>query len=252
MRLIPLFMALLCLQSCEERQNTSQGKEHTLNLVTSADNPPFEFHRTESDNREITGFDIDLAQALATLLNANLEIKDMDFNSLIPALQAGRAEFAMAALAVTDERKKNVDFSDPYYETKIALITSAGRSFPKDSDLKDKKIGVQLGSTHEQVLKDIQKKYPTLEMTSLNRLGELVQELRAGRINAVLTEESVAKAYVGSHKDIDYNLLQGYQGAFAIALPKDSIWLEKINAALKTLESNGTLEKLKEKWFPGS
>ncbi len=249
MRFMSAFLVLCGLWGCTDNTPSSE-KEHTLVLVTSADNPPFEFHRTEADHQEIAGFDIELAYAIAQKLGVSLEVKDMDFNGLIPALQAGRADFSMASIAATEERKKNVDFSDSYAQNKLALVTPSGHAYSKESDLAKKKVGVQLGSTHEHVLKEIQKKIKDLEVISLNRLGELVQELRAGRIDAVLVEESVAKAYVGSHKDIDYNLLQEHQVEFAIAFPRGSPWVTKVNNALKDLEQDGTLGRLKKKWFP--
>lgn len=93
-----------------------------LVMVTSADYPPYEFRDTATGKNEIIGFDVDIAKRITQELGYDLEIRDSDFNGLIPALQAGRADFVMAGMTPTPERKKNVDFSDIYYEAKIQLL----------------------------------------------------------------------------------------------------------------------------------
>jgi ABC-type amino acid transport substrate-binding protein len=239
----------LGLIACGDSDSKKSEASKRLLIGTSADNPPFEFYTT-GDNKQFQGFDIDLAYALAEVLGLEVEFQDMDFNSLIPALQAGRLQIVMAAMSPSLERSKNVDFTQVYFRARHALITHAGIKITHESQLQDKKIGVQLGSTFDMQLKEIAERVPGITIVSLNRLGELLQELRSNRIDAVLTEEVIAKAYVGSNLDIDANVLEGHDGEFAIAVPKGSPLLTKLNGALQELQANGKLEKIRAKWFP--
>ena len=93
-----------------------------LVMVTSADYPPYEFRNTATGNNKIIGFDVDIAKYITKELSYQLEIRDTDFNGIIPALQSKRADFAMAGMTPTAERKKNVDFSNIYYEAKNTIV----------------------------------------------------------------------------------------------------------------------------------
>ena len=93
-----------------------------LVMVTSADYPPYEFRNTATGNNKIIGFDVDIAKYITKELGYQLEIRDTDFSGIIPALQSKRADFAMAGITPTAERKKNVDFSTIYYEAKNTIV----------------------------------------------------------------------------------------------------------------------------------
>jgi polar amino acid transport system substrate-binding protein len=108
-------------------QATSSVGKDTLIMVTSPDYPPYEYYNTEGGERKIVGFDIDIANSIAKKLQVKLTVVESDFNGLIPALQANRADFVMAGMTPTQERKKNVDFSIIYYEAKDTIVA------PKDS-----------------------------------------------------------------------------------------------------------------------
>lgn len=105
-----------------------------LVMATSADYPPYEFYQTADGEGEPVGFDIDIAKAITEKLGYTLEIKDMDFNGIIPALQSERADFAMAGMTPTEERKQSVDFSQIYYDAQNTIIST------KDSGLTATKI----------------------------------------------------------------------------------------------------------------
>ncbi|HEY9301321.1 MAG TPA: transporter substrate-binding domain-containing protein, partial [Phormidium sp.] len=119
-----------------------QGKKFVM--VTSADYPPYEFRDTASGSADIVGFDVDIANYIAKELGFQLEIKDTDFSGIIPAVQSGRADFAMAGMTPTAERKKNVDFSDIYYEAKNSIVARKGSNLTTPKSLAGKKVGVQL------------------------------------------------------------------------------------------------------------
>ncbi|WP_239124778.1 transporter substrate-binding domain-containing protein [Leptolyngbya sp. CCY15150] len=215
-------------------------------MATSADYPPYEFIRTDSGSEEIVGFDIDIANAITSKLGYGLEINNMDFSGLIPALQAGRADFVMAGMTPTEERKQNVDFSDIYFEAQNTIVASSGSNLTTLESLNGKTVGVQLGTIQEQAAKDIE----GITVKPLNRINEIIQELKAGRIDAAIVEDTVAKGYVDANSDLEFNVIpnEGEAGS-AIAFPKDSPLLEQINPVLRDMLSSGEIEELARKWF---
>ncbi|AIL12994.1 hypothetical protein IM40_04925 [Candidatus Paracaedimonas acanthamoebae] len=244
--LLTLSAALFYLTACKN-EATSTPKKEILRLATSADNPPFEFHQTTTN--QITGFDIELAHALADVLDVDLEIQDMDFASIIPALLSGRADFAMATISITEERQKNVSFSEDYYIAQPASVSLKNRSFSQPRDFEGTNIGVQLGTSFEQMMKKMTQEIKSIHLIPLNKLGELIQEVKSGRIDAAVIDISPAKAYVENNKDLETNIIEGYKESYAIAFPKDSPWTEKFNHALKKLNTSGKLTELTSKWF---
>lgn len=221
------------------------GSGNKLVRGTSADYPPFEYHETSNGNDEIVGFDIDLAKAIAKEMGRELEIQDIGFSGLIPALQSKRVDIVLAGMNPTDERKQSVDFSDKYLTTEFAAVYMKEKPVTQFADLKGKKIGVQLGTTQEQAAKDA-----GLETVSLDKYPDLIQELKSGRIDAVLVEDTVAAESIGSDTALDYKIVPEIAGLdIAVALPKDSELTGEINEAIKTLIDKGEVDKLKDKWL---
>ena len=142
-----------------------------LVMVTSADYPPYEFRNTATGNNEIIGFDVDIAKYITKELGYQLEIRDTDFSGIIPALQSKRADFAMAGMTPTAERKKNVDFSNIYYEAKNTIVAKKSSSLKTPAELAGKTVGVQLGSTQEKAAQ----KFKDVKLKQLNRTSEIIQ-----------------------------------------------------------------------------
>ncbi len=223
---------------------TAQQKK--LTMVTSADYPPYEFRDTATGKDEIIGFDIDIAKNIAQELGYQLEIKDTDFNGIIPALQSRRADFAMAGMTPTAERRKNVDFSDIYYEAKNTIVAPKGSNLTKPEDLAGKNVGVQLGSTQEEAAK----KFKGVKLKSLNRTAEIIQEVKAGRIDAAIIEDTIAKGFIGSNPDLEFNTIPNVgEAGSAIAFPKGSELVDDFNAVLAQMKQSGEIENLVKKWF---
>jgi polar amino acid transport system substrate-binding protein len=249
---IALIGSLHIVQSgCGEspKEEKQAGTKEPIKMGTSADQPPFEFYRTGDGETQIVGYDIDLAKKIGEELGNTVEIKDMDFSTLIPALQAGRVDFVMAGMTPTPERKQNVDFSISYLKFPVTAITQKQLTVQSAQDLKGKKIGVQLGSAHEQIAKEWAKDDPSITVVSLNKLGDLIQELIVGRIDAALMETAVAHSYVKLTPQLKVNLLPKYQLEFAVAFQKGSPLVEKFNKIIDQLEKSGQLEALKKKWI---
>jgi len=242
--LTALFSTLLTLSvvtACNSATDTN-----TLTMATSADYPPYEFIDSSSGKEEIIGFDVDIAKYIAEKNGKTLQINNIDFNGLIPALQAKRADFVMAGMTPTEERKKSVDFSDNYYEAKNTIVAKKGANLKTADSLKGKKVGVQLGSIQQGVAEKI----PGITMQPLNKINEMVQEIKAGRIEAAIIEDTVAKGFIAANPDLEFNLLpnSGDAGS-AIAFPKGSPLPALFNPVLQEMKSNGKLEELVKKWF---
>ena len=214
----------------------SKGK---LVVGTSADYPPYEFHTMANGKDEIVGFDIDVAKEVAKDLGVELEVKDMDFDGLLVALQAGKVDMVFAGMTPTDERKENADFSDIYYSATHRFILRSGEegSVKSFDDLKGKKIGVQKGSIQEGIAKE---NFDEANIKSLAKVTDLVLDLKNKKVDAILIEEGVAKINCDKNKDIAMSdfVVTDENGGAAIALKKGSTELQT--------EVNKTISKLKE------
>lgn len=225
-----------------------QSDQETLILGTSADYPPFEFIK----GGETVGLDIDVAQFIANRLNRKLIVQDMDFNGLIPALQSNKVDFVMAGLSISEERKKNVDFTIAYFEPQFTLLTLKDNPVKSLKELANKKVGVQLGSVMESFLKDLSETTPNLTLESLPKNIPLIENLKLGRLDGVMVEDAQAKAFVEANPNLIANYLPGSQGEYAIALKKNSPWLSEFNIAIDELKRTGELDRIKQKWIEGT
>jgi arginine/lysine/histidine transporter system substrate-binding protein len=219
-------------------------------MGTSADYAPFEYIDTAKGN-EIVGFDVDLAKMITKELGYEFEIVDMDFTGLIPALQSGKVDFVLAGMTPTKDRKKNVDFSDVYYVSRNMIVSKKGSGIKKVEDLKGKTVGVQTGSIQEGEAKKIAKTVD-MKIESRNRIPELIQEIQAGRFDAAIIEDTVAKGYLQTSN----GKLEGYtiptneqEAGSAIAFPKGSKLRDEFNKVLREKIKNGEVDKLIKKWF---
>ena len=249
-----LFIVVLAITIIFANHNSiyaSSLDKETLTMMTSPDYPPYEFYDTKGGERKIVGFDIDIANYIQKELGFKLKIAESDFNGLIPALQANRADFVMAGMTPNPERGKNVDFSIIYYEAQDTIVAAKSSNLKKPEDLSGKIIGVQLGTVQEQNAKQISKQVSNIKLKQLNKVPEIVQEIKAGRIDAAIVEDTVALGFVKANPDLQFNIIPSSKNASgsAIAFPKGSRLVEPFNKVLQKMKSNGELERLSKKWF---
>jgi ABC-type amino acid transport substrate-binding protein len=240
-----LCLSLIVLAGCGEKEKYPEGKK-PLVVITSPDNPPFEFKDTAKSDTVI-GFDMDVIQELGKRLGRPIQIVESDFSGIIPALQAGRADMAIAAIAATDERRKSVDFSDPYYTYKFALLVPEDSKITSEKDLNGKTIGVQMGSSHEIQARKWQEIIPDLSLISLNNFMALAQEVKNDRIQAALTEETTAHKIASSTPGLKVIVVDAQGESPAIVFPKGSPWVTPTNEALKEMKAD--IKQLETKWF---
>lgn len=246
-----MILAVGILAACGESEDGSAGDKKTLVMATSADYAPFEYIESEKSD-EIIGFDVDLAKAIAGKLGYEVEVKDMDFGGLIQSLKSGQADFVLAGMTPTEKRKKNVDFSDIYYTSQHMFISQKDSGIETLEDLEGKTVGVQLGSIQEGKADEINETV-AIKVENRNRIPELIQELKAGRFDAIIIEDTVAKGYLDKEADLTSFTISDdpEEAGSAIAFPKDSDLTEKFNKELQEMKDNGELQELIVKWFGG-
>lgn len=209
-----------------------------LVVGTSADYPPYEFHKEVNGKDEIVGFDIEIAKQFAKDLGVELEVKDMAFDGLLVALQSDKVDMIFAGMTPTDERKQNADFSDIYYTATHRFIVRSGdeTSIKSFDDLKGKKIGVQKGSIQADIAKD---KFGEENLKALDKVTDLVLDLKNNKVDAVLAELPVAEINVSKNSGIAIVkdlVVTDPTGGCAIAMKKGSAELQtEINKTIKNL-----------------
>lgn len=225
-------------------------KNKKLVVATSPDYPPFEFMVSENGKSKIVGADIDLAQKIADKLGVELELKAMDFDALVPALQAGKVDMVITGMTPNEKRKKAVDFSDIYFKGENAVIVNAkdAGKFTSEDQLKKAKLGVQKGSTQETYVKD------NLKVTNYKALvavPDLIADMKNGNIDAIVLNSKVAGINVTKYDGIKVveNLKLtsgGDEEAMAVAIKKgDNADLIKLtNEVIKELQDSGEYDKI--------
>ncbi|SFI36116.1 polar amino acid transport system substrate-binding protein [Paenibacillus sp. UNC496MF] len=221
-----------------------QGK--TLVMGTSPDYPPYE--NTDAKNGgAIIGLDIDIAKSIAAKLGCKLDIAGMDFNGLIAALQTGRVDFVMSGMSVTEERKKSVDFSDTYYVARNTIVSAKENAYQSLAQLAGKRVGAQLGSTQESVAAAID----GAAVKKLNKVTDLIQEIKSNRIDAAIIEDAVALDNIEANPDLSFAMLPAgaAEEGYAIAFPKGSSLTPAFNEALKDMDASGEKQRIIDAWF---
>lgn len=221
----------------EAESQDSKAEGGKLVMVTNAEFPPYEYH----ENNEIVGIDADIAKAIADKMGMELEIKDMAFESLIPAIQAGKADFAAAGMTISEDRKKNVDFTDTYAKAAQVIIVKEESEIKTKDDLTGKKIGVQTGTTGDIYADDIEDG----TVQRFNKGMDAVMSLTQGKIDAVIIDREPAKVFLNDNDNLKILDEAFTEEEYAIALKKDNTQLlDKMNGAIKELKESGELKKI--------
>lgn len=220
--------------------------------------PPFEYLGDGSDDfsaitsnpTQATGFDVALVNEIGTRLGVKVEIEDMDFDGIIAAIGT-KADVAATGMTINDERKKSVNFSDPYYDATQAVLLTKDSSIATEDDLKKaSSIGVQQGTTGENIARGIN----DAATVSVKSFNQAVADLMNGKNDAVIVDQSTGEAFLSQNPD-KLKLLPGSQFKFdteqyGIAMPKDDeVMLGAINGALEAMKADGTYDSLVEKYI---
>lgn len=235
-----------CGDKKEQPANATGDNAKTASLVmgTNAAFEPFEYR---NDQNEIVGFDVDVAKLIAGKDGKELKVEDMNFDSLIGALEAERIDMAIAGMSVTEERKLSVDFSDPYYTSKQVIVVKKGSDIKSKEDLKNKKVGVQGGTTgDEMVTKDT-----SITVNRFKKGVDAAVDVKNGRSDAMVLDEEPSKRIVAENSDLEILPEEFDREEYAIAVKKgNSELLKTINETIADMKKDGTYEKLLKSYFP--
>lgn len=258
MKMVLGTMSLLVLAGCGNTSGTANSAAEAdgalqeikdsgkLVVGTCADYPPYEWHLVQDGADKIIGFDIDIAQAIADELGVELEVQDMDFDGLIPALSTGKIDMIIADMNPTEERKQSVDFTDIYYTQKDALVIKSedAKDIRSEDDLKKASLATQKATIQEEYLLE---NFPDAEIQSVPKLNTAILYLVTGKADAVLMVETVARRYVEENEGLeiaDFDVASTPNES-AIAVAKDSEgFLDAVNDILDEMEDSGKIEEL--------
>ena len=241
-----LAIALICMLTL-----TGMAMAETLKMGTNATFPPYEFY--DDATGEVVGIDAEVAAAICAKLGCELEIVDMDFDAIIPAVTTGKIDFGMAGMTVTEERLQSVDFTTSYATGIQSVIVKEDSEITSVDDLfaegANHKIGVQQGTTGDLYCSwDIEDE----GLGSVERYKngtDAVLALTSGKVDCVVIDNEPAKNYVAANEGLKILDTEYAVEDYAIALAKDSELTEKINAALEELIADGTVQAIIDKYI---
>lgn len=220
-----------------------------LKIGTEGAYPPFNLIDSKG---QVGGFDVDIAKALCEKLAAECEVVTSDWDGIIPALNAKKFDFLIASMSITEERKRAVDFTDPYYTNKLQFIAQKSSDFKTDKDsLKGKVIGAQRATIAGTWLEDNLRKVVDIKLYDTQENAYL--DLSSGRVDAVLADTFVNWEWLKSAAGQDFE----FKGEpvfdndkIGIAVRKGDPLRERLNKALEEILADGTYKKINDKYFP--
>lgn len=241
---LALVMALGLLSGCgssNSDSNTPSGDDAfdaaaktKLVVATSPDFPPFE----SLEGSEVVGIEVDILKKVAEKMGMELDLQQMDFDSVIPGVQAGKFDLGMSGITVTDKRKENVDFSSVYFMAAQAIVVTADSGIIGKADLEGKKVSIQTGTTAEEYC--MGNGYEVLAFTANN---DAAAALTAGKVDAWVVDNEVALAMA---PELGLTVLDEAMTSepYAFAFQKGSELVAPFNEALDALLADGTVEQI--------
>ncbi len=235
-----LFAVILCcvlITACKEK------KDNVLKVGTNADFPPFEYH----ENGQIVGFDIDLINEIGNKLNKKIELEEMEFNTLLTALSSGKVDLIISGLDITDERKQQVDFTQGYYANELSLIVLDDSNIKDINDLKDKKVGTELGTSGDNYVNELK----DVKNIQFNDSSSTIMNLKSNKVDAVIIDKPVAEKIlknVNGCKILENVNIKTSEMGIAVNKNNKEL-LNDLNKALTELKNNGKLKELNVKYF---
>ncbi len=238
--------------SAKKTSRIDQIKKNGKLVLATGNYRPFEYH--DEKTNKIIGYDIDVAEAIAKKIGVPLEVREMQFTSLIPSLQNAQADLVIAAMYITDQRKEVVDFADPYMDTGMVLaVRSENTDIKSPQDLNGKVVGVKTGATSEKVAQDLKEKGIKLEIKSYKETVDYLLDLETGRLDATINDLLNQLEYNKTHPKIKVVGDTFTKASLGIAVKKgDKELLDVINGVLKDMKQSGEADKLYKKWLIGA
>jgi len=248
-----VFAALLGLALLAPARGEAAGilDKDVILVGTEATYPPFEYR---NEKNEVVGYDIEVVETLAKHLGKKVEIVDMSFDGLIPALMTGKVDLVAAGMTNTEERRKKVNFSSVYYDIENAFVIRADdSSITKLDDLKGKIATVQIGTAQDTFITNTG--LPA-EIKRFQKNDDALMEIKVGRGDFCVLNLTVANAFLRNNKTFEEDLKIGFRNkihregeGIALGLPKgDQAFLDAVNDAIETMKKNGEFDSIKKKY----
>ena len=230
-----------------EIEGTDTGVSSSLVFGTNAEFPPFEYVAGTGVIDNFDGIDMAIAKQIAEENGMTASINNMEFDSLLLALQNGQVDAVIAGMTITDERKEAVDFSEPYYTATQVMIVRDDSDIKKASDMKDKKIVVVQGYTGETCVQDLGYSYEAFKKGS-----ETILELTNGKCDVVVIDSATAEKYVADNQGIkiveDPDAFAAEEYGIAVKKGNTEL-LDKINASIKKMKEDGTIASISAQYL---
>ncbi|MHC1761001.1 MAG: basic amino acid ABC transporter substrate-binding protein [Negativicutes bacterium] len=262
--IISLLMLTLAAAGCGQSQapakpeakpapvsRIDQIKKNGKLILATGNYRPFEYH--DEKTNKIIGYDIDVAEALAKKIGVPLVIQEMQFTGLIPSLQNGQADFVIAAMYITPQRREIVDFAEPYMDTGMTVVVRKDDNVIKGpNDLNGKTVGVKAGATSEKVVQDLNAKGAKITIKSYKETVDHNLDLQNGRLDAAVNDLLNQLEYNKTNPALKVVGEPFTKAQLGIAVKKgDKELLDLINTVLKELKQSGESDKLYKKWLTG-
>ena len=239
-------LMVLSLAAC----GSAASESKTLVMATSADYPPYEFIVLNDKNeQQYVGIDVSVSEAIAADMGKELQVVNMDFDSLMAGLQKGDADIVLAAIEVTEERLEAADFSDPYYTDLESAIANARVKADKAGEytsiesFSGKSVGAQTGTTKADL---VTSDMPGANLVGLTSVNDLVNQLVYDKVDAIVVDGAVAQQYAKSNSDLvvaDVSLGEAFPYCVAVQKGDPKGLLPSINATIAKLIADGKIEQ---------
>ena len=246
--LLSLVLIASIFTSCSKSGTSlaSVQKKGKLSIATSPDFPPFE---SLTDSTTVEGIEIDILQLICDKLGVELEINQMDFDSVLPGVQAGKFDVGVSGITITEQRKKNVLFTDPYCLAAQAIVVTEDSAIKSKADLEGKKVSVQTGTTAESYTME-----NGYSVSSFSANSDAETALTSGKVDAWVIDDLTAAEMVKVYNEtasvklvILDEAMTTEPYAFAFSLGSDDL-VKEVNSILDELIADGTVKAIFEKY----
>ena len=241
--LIMIISLVACGSSNTKTTDNGSGATEKFVVATNAEFPPYEF----KEGQNFLGIDIEIVSTIAEKLGKQLDVLDIAFDSVIPAVTSGKADMGAAGMTITEDRKKSVDFSIPYTKAVQMIIVTEGSAIASVDDLAGKKIGVQQGTTGDLYCTD---DFGEENMVRYSKIADGVLPLKNGQIDCLVIDDQVAINVVQNNSGIKTLETAYAEEEYAFAIKKgNQELLDKVNEVINELQSSGKLAEIKAKYI---
>ena len=237
---LTMLLALAACGSGNSDTNTASGSagKTTVTVATSPDFPPFE----SLDGSEVVGIEVDILQAITGKLGLEMQLEQMDFESVIPGVQAGKFDIGMSGITITEDRQKNCDFTQPYFLASQAIVVTPDSDITCKADLEGKTVSVQTGTTAEEYC--MENGYEVLAFAANN---DAAAALTSGKAAAWVVDNEVGVALAAQQGLVVLDEAMTSE-PYAFAFAKDSALTAQFDEALGELLADGTVAAIFEKY----